>query len=95
MFCIGCSKESDYPKFPADLNYFPYSKGQELKFTNSLCDICNFEIIDKSNDKVTSFNSDCTDCFCAPSSSFKTNKNQDLIEISANILSLHLNNYDF
>ena len=49
-FCMGC-KEKHCPAFPANLNYFPYYKGQELEFTNLQNDICIFVISDKDNSK--------------------------------------------
>ena len=81
VFCIGCKKKIHCPEFPANLNYFPYYIGQELKFTNMQQNIRSFVITNKENSKAKVFNEDCPDCLCSPISSFKTNQNQDLLEI--------------
>jgi len=79
VFCVGC-KKTHCPAFPANLNYFPYSNGQELHFTNSQNDISSFVISDKKNSKESSYEWNCA-CECVAHSGFKTNMNQDSLII--------------
>lgn len=82
IFFIGC-KERHCPKFPKELNYFPYAKKQELKFTNSIHDVSSFIISEKENTKAYYLGIyDKGDCDC--SSRFSTNRNQDYMNISGN-----------
>jgi len=51
IICIGCERTEPCPSVLSDLNYFPYIKGQSLKFINSQNDtliyaITNEEIFD-------------------------------------------------
>ena len=83
LLCISC-KEIHCPEFPANLNYFPYENGQELKFKNTQGDIRNFTIISKENSIPESFTSNCK-CACDVYTGFKTNPNQDNISIECRI----------
>jgi len=78
IFCIGC--KTHCPKFPANLNYFPYHNGQELKFTNSQHNIQNFIISSKNDSKAYSFAWNCK-CECVAGTEFYTSKNQDSLSI--------------
>ena len=82
LFCVGC--KTHCPEFPAELNYFPYYEGQELKFINSQNDIRNFVISNKENTKSYSFGNNCK-CVCDAFSSFRTSENQDSISLNCNI----------
>ncbi|MDR2972438.1 MAG: hypothetical protein LBU83_11005 [Bacteroidales bacterium] len=83
IFCIGC-KKIHCPAFPADLNYFPYSKGQELKFINSHNSVSNFVISNRENSKAYSLEWNCK-CVCEASSGFNTNQTQDSLTLSCNL----------
>ena len=58
---MGCKKHC--PAFPAELNYFPYSKGQELLFCNA-DDTLHFVIIRQGNSNASDYcyTSKCNDC---------------------------------
>jgi len=78
IFCIGCKIYC--PEFPANLNYFPYHEGQELKFTNSQQDIQSFIVSSKNDSKASSFGQNCK-CVCHAGSVFRTNENKDSLSI--------------
>jgi hypothetical protein len=82
IFCIGC--EIHCPEFPANLNYFPYYEGQELKFTNLQHDIKSFTIAKKANSKANSFGGNCK-CECFLYSMFNTDSNKDTVSIRSEI----------
>jgi len=78
IFLMGC--KTHCPEFPANLNYFPYHSGQELKFVNTQGVVRNFTIVNKENSKSESLEWNCK-CICEAYSSFKTNENQDSLSI--------------
>jgi len=80
IFCSGC-KKTHCPAFPANLNYFPYFKGQELKFTNSQQNIRSFIVLEEENSNAYSFEWNCK-CACEACSLFSTSRNQDSLMIS-------------
>ena len=60
---ISC-KRTDCPAFPNHLkSYFPYSKGQFIKFKNQNNDIINFKIKNTSSSNEYSFKWNCK-CKC-------------------------------
>jgi len=69
LLFIGMGCKIHCPEFPANLNYFPYYKGQELRFTNSQQDIQNFIISSKNDSKAYSFAWNCK-CDCDINSIF-------------------------
>jgi len=83
IFYIGC-KKTHCPAFPADLNYFPYYKGQELKFTNSQNDIRCFTVANKEKSKSEDFAWNCK-CYCNVYTMFRTNLNQDSLGLEYTI----------
>jgi len=85
LFCVGCRKHCH--EFPANLNYFPYQNGQELKFTNSQYNFKNFIIASKKNTKAYSFAWNCK-CECDIFSRFSINENQDSLSIKEAFLRL-------
>ena len=50
----SCCKRAYCPAFPAELNYFPYSKGQEIFFYNSQ-DTLTFVITRQGNSEASDF----------------------------------------
>ena len=78
IFCIGC--KTHCPEFPANLNYFPYYEGQELKFINSQHNIQSFMVSSKNDSKAHSFGWNCK-CVCGAVSGFRTNENQDSLSL--------------
>ena len=54
IFCTGC--KTDCPSFPSELNYFPYYKGQEVKFAKFQIDTIVYIITG-----ATYYNDDCTE----------------------------------
>jgi len=80
--CLGCKKQN-CPGFPAYLIYFPYSKGQELKFINSEDEHMNFIIEVKYTSLPYTLCQGLYDkCDCEPpTTSFKTYQNSDSIQI--------------
>jgi len=89
--CTSC-KKTHCPGFPANLNYFPYYNGQELKFVNSQQNFQSFTITNKENSKSESFAWNC-DCACGIESIFSTNENQDSLGIKAAYLRLYEGEY--
>jgi len=83
---FGCRKEK-CPGFPTGLNFFPYSKGQELKFINSLNEIKSFIIEEKySSLPYELCNGLYGKCACEPpKSGFFTYQNQDSIQIQCSL----------
>ena len=79
---LGCKIHC--PEFPAELNYFPYHEGQELKFINSQQNIRNFIIANKANSKANSFGQNCK-CECFIYTMFSTYFNQDTVNIRGEI----------
>lgn len=81
-FSIGCRKSC--PKFPTNLNYFPYSEKQELKFINSQNDICYFTISKLEKSKMhyltANYKGGC-DAF----STFCIKSNQDIMSITGTL----------
>ena len=75
----GC-KKTHCPEYPATLNYFPYSVGQELKFVDSQQNIQSFTIEHKNNSKAESFAWNCK-CACGAHSISYTNENQDSLSL--------------
>jgi hypothetical protein len=80
---MGC-RDIHCPEFPADLVYFPYSAGQELKFMNCHGDVHTFIISDKENTKAYSFGWNCK-CVCDVHTQFNTKANQDTMSIKGRI----------
>jgi len=78
VFCMGCKIHC--PEFPANLNYFPYYEGQELKFTNSQQDIQSFIVSSKNDSKASSFGQNCK-CVCHAGSVFRTTENRDSLSL--------------
>ena len=80
--CLGCKKQN-CPGFPAYLIYFPYSKGQELKFINYEDEHMNFIIEVKNTSLPYTLCQGLYDkCACEPpTTSFKTYQNSDSIQI--------------
>lgn len=89
--CIGCKKPYCL-KFPNDLNYFPYSKKQELKFSNTK-DVVSSFIISKKENTEGYYRGiyDKGDCDCR--SQFSTNRNQDYMNING-VFSIAGNEYE-
>lgn len=83
ILCIGC-KRTHCPAFPADLNYFPYYKGQEIKFVNSHNDIHCFTIANKEDSKPEDFAWNCK-CYCNVYTAFSTELNQDSLGLEYTI----------
>jgi len=79
ILCIGC-KKTYCPGFPIDLNYFPYSKNQELKFVNSQQNIRNFIVYNNENSQPWSYDWNCK-CACDAVSLFKLHPNPDTLGI--------------
>jgi len=77
---LGC--KTHCPEFPANLNYFPYYEGQELKFTNSKQNIRIFIVSYKEDSKAYSFAWNCK-CDCSAESGFHTTESQDSLSIKA------------
>jgi len=71
IFSIGC-KKTHCPAFPVEFAnaYFPYSKNQELKFTNSQQEIRGFIIRSAENSGSWSYEWNCN-CECVATSSFE------------------------
>ena len=86
MIIAGCNKQK-CPGFPTDLNFFPYSKDQELRFINSQNEIKNFIIEKKfSTSPYTLCNGLYGKCACEPpKSGFFTYQNQDSILIRCSL----------
>lgn len=87
ILSIGCYKNAHCPRFPTDLNYFPYYELQELKFTNSQQNSHTFTIaqIEKSKDYICKQTDKCRcECNCGAYSEFRTNYNSDMLDIYAN-----------
>jgi len=99
IFYTGC-KKTHCPAFPAELNYFPYDKGQIIKFENSQKEIQSFEISYKDNSKSYNFDWNCK-CACEVYSSFRTNENhlecgiylEDIFNNMVSLVELHCNFY--
>jgi len=72
----GCQK-IHCPAFPTDLNYFPYTEGQNLKFANFQHDIHSFITTKKYNSKGEAFEWNCK-CVCVIESQFRASDNQGL-----------------
>ena len=77
VLSIGC-KKTHCPAFPADLNYFPYTKGQVLKFINSQQETHSFIINGAGNSGSWSFEWNCK-CECDVSSTFEMLSNPDSV----------------
>ena len=83
---LGCYKKTHCPEFPANLNYFPYNDGQELKFINSQHNMRTHTIaqIEKSKDHICKQTDKCQcECTCDTYSEFRTNFNQDSLYMYA------------
>jgi len=92
LFSIsGCNKIY-CPKFPTNINYFPYYEEQELRFMNTQDVIRSFIITNKEDSKSESFAWNC-DCACEISSNFSTNENQDSLGIRVAYLRLYDGEY--
>jgi hypothetical protein len=75
IVCFSC-KRIYCPAFPAELDYFPYSKGQELFFSNSHDTLCFVIIYQKKSDAS---NYDCNStCDCDIFSTFTFNNSVSL-----------------
>jgi len=83
VICVSC-KKTHCPAFPSDLNYFPYSQEQELKFVNSQQNFQYFTITSKENSKAESFEWNCR-CECFVYTMFSANSNTDSLNIRCDI----------
>jgi len=82
--CFSC-KKTYCPAFPAELNYYPYLTGQEIRFSNSLHEIQSFIISKKENSKAYSFDWNCK-CECNLYTIFHANSNQNSFNIRCEML---------
>ena len=83
IILISC-KELYCPAFPADLNYFPYYNGQELKFVNSYQNEKQLVIFENKNSK--DYSTERTDkASCSAESFFIANFNQDSLIMECGI----------
>jgi len=83
IFCIGC-KRTHCPAWPIELNYFPYSKNQELVFINSHLDTQYFKIDRKENAKSELLDWNCH-CKCTVFTLFAANSTPDSLNMICDI----------
>lgn len=77
----GC-KDIQCPGYPEKVNYFPYEKEQEIKFTNTQNEVNSFIIFNTQKTDPFSFSWNCK-CVCGASSFFSTYENNDSLRIDA------------
>jgi len=82
LFCIGCRRHCS--EFPANLNYFPYSKKQKLEFINSQRDIQTLIVSDKESSK-SYFLEMYSKGFCNAYSNVSIHSTQNIFDIRCSI----------
>lgn len=76
VFCIECNRTEPCPSCLSDLNYFPYIKGQNLKFINYQNDTLIYTITDEQIYEDASATRSGKDNYCLSDALFKINSNQ-------------------
>jgi len=87
IFCVACGSQP-CPDVSVALDYFPYYKGQELKFTNSQNNTLAFIIANKENENAGSARRGGIGYkgnYCPSYAGFGMSTTQDTIKINCNI----------